>query len=423
MEKSFKKIKLDNGLRVILVPRPNSLATTVLVLVEAGSKYETKNINGLSHFLEHMCFRGTKRRPTELQISSELDSLGASYNAFTSQEYTGYFAKVRNKKFEQVLDIVSDVYLNPTLAPGEIDKERGPIIEEINMYEDLPMRRVQDLFLELVYGDQPAGWNILGTKDNIRRLTKENFLRYRDEHYVAKATIVVVAGGFDEKGVEEKVKNAFSGIHDGKKSSKISVQEKQRNPRYTVSHKTSDQTHLVMGFRAFDVHDPRRYALDVLADMLGGGISSRLFQRIRAELGAAYYVNASADLYTDHGLFVMSAGVDHQKLDVVVNATLEEFAKLKEKKVGSKELQKVKDHMIGHLFLSLETSDELGLFYGIQEVMGMPCTAPRELAKKIESVTPEEVQSVARDVYANNRLNLAVIGPFKEKSFSDILKI
>jgi len=419
----FKKLTLGNGLRVILVPKKESLATTILVLVEAGSKYETKEINGLSHFLEHMVFRGTEKRPTELRISSELESLGASYNAFTSQEYTGYYAKVRNKLFDQALDIVSDVYLNPRFDPGEIDKERGPIIEEINMYQDLPMRHVHDLFLEVVYGDQPAGWNVAGTKENILRLSRDDFLRYRDEHYVAKATIVIVAGNFESEEVKEKLERAFSGLSMGTKTPKLPVKEKQAKARSRVEAKQSDQTHIVMGFRAFDVHDRRRYALEVLSNVLGGGISSRLFQKVRSELGAAYYVRAGADFYTDHGLFLMSAGVDHKKVEEVIKATLEEFSRVKKEKIAPDELQKSKNHITGNLFLSLETSDELGSFYGMQEVMGLSLVGPKETAEQIEEVTAEEIQSVAQDVFRNEILNLAVIGPFKDRDFLDILKI
>lgn len=414
---------LENGMRLILVPQPTSLATTVMVLVEAGSKYETKEINGLSHFLEHMCFKGTQKRPTQLIISSELDSLGAEYNAFTSQEYTGYFAKTRNKNFEKILDIIADMYLNPVFDPKEIDKERGPIIEEINMYEDLPMRKVQDRFLRLVYGDQPAGWDVAGTKENIRRLQREDFLRYREQHYAAKATIILVAGGFNPDGLQEKIEKIFTAIKVGDKAPKVAVIEKQGKPESSLTYKATDQTHLVLGFRAFDVHDERRFALGVITDILGGGISSRLFQKIRSELSAAYYVNASSDLYTDHGLFTMSAGVDNSKVDEAVKIALNECAELKEKLLDEKELKKAKEHLIGNLFLSLESSDELASFYGGQEIVRNELMTPQVIADKIQAVTLEDIRGVARFIFQNDRLNLALIGPLKDEDFSAILKV
>ncbi|HUX35636.1 MAG TPA: pitrilysin family protein, partial [Candidatus Paceibacterota bacterium] len=211
MKEGFKRIILKNGLRVILAPQ-KGLAATALVLVEAGSEYETKNINGLSHFLEHLMFKGTVNRPRPGEISEELDSLGAEYNAFTSQEYTGYWAKAQKGKLPQVLDIVSDLYLNPIFNVQEMDKERGVIIEEINMYEDTPMRSVHEIFASLLYGDQPAGWDIAGTKENIRSITKENITAYRDKHYIAPATSVVIAGDFDEKRVTRLVGDIFSGM-------------------------------------------------------------------------------------------------------------------------------------------------------------------------------------------------------------------
>ncbi len=219
--KDFKKYILPNGLRVVLVSQPKSLASTALVLVEAGSKYETKKINGVSHFLEHLCFKGTKKRPTSFDITSELEALGAVSNAFTGHEATGYFAKVRKEKLGEALDIIADLYANPVFDAKEIEKEKGVVIEELNMYEDMPMRKVADLFTELMYGDQPAGWDIGGTKEVIRSLSREDIVDYRSRHYVAQATIVVVAGSFDGKKVLADIKKLFGSIPADKKFPKI----------------------------------------------------------------------------------------------------------------------------------------------------------------------------------------------------------
>lgn len=413
--------KLKNGLRVILIPKKESLATTVAVLVSAGSKYETKKINGLSHFLEHMCFKGTVRRPKAVDISGELDGIGAEYNAFTSQEYTSYFAKAKNEAFDEILDLVSDLYLNPTFDAKEIETERGVIIEEINMYEDLPMRKVQELFMELVYGDQPAGWSIAGTKENIKKLGREDFVSYRSKHYLPESTIVVVSGGFEEKDAAQKIEKSFSSLRAGMKEQKAKVKEAQENPEELVYFKESDQAHLVLGVRAFDIFDKRRYALHVLSDVLGGGMSSRLFQKVRGELGAAYYVYSSPDLYSDHGLLAISAGIDHLKVDEVIKSILGLCVDLKNKRVEEKELEKAKNHIIGKFLLSLETSDELAYFYGMQEVIGMKISSPDQFVKKIQSVNAEDVQNIARDVFKDSRLNLALIGPLKDKSFKHIL--
>src|SRR3989344_3446299 len=289
---TFKKTVLDNGLRVITAPQPDNPAVTILVLVEAGSEYETKEINGLSHFLEHLCFKGTEKRPKAIDIAGELDGIGAFYNAFTSQEFTGYFAKAEAKHLGKILDVVSDIYLNSVFDSKEIDKERGVIIEEINMYEDLPMARVHYLFLELLYGDQPAGWNIVGEKENIRALNREDFISYREKHYLAGRTIVVVAGDIKEDEVIAKIENIFRGSPTGRELKKSKPDERQEKPELLVKYKESDQTHLILGVRGCDVFDKRRFAAEIIADILGGGMSSRLFQKIREEMGAAYYVNA-----------------------------------------------------------------------------------------------------------------------------------
>ncbi len=423
MKNDVLRTKLKNGLRVILVPKKGSLATTVMVMVEAGSKYETKEINGISHFLEHMCFKGTKDRPRPIDIASELDALGAQYNAFTGQEFTAYYAKAKNENFHAILDVVSDLYLNPVFDPAEIEKEKGVIVEELNMYEDTPARHVHDLFMELVYGDQPAGWNVGGRKEVIRKLTRNDFIDYRDAHYLPQSTIVVVAGGFDSKNAVKKIEERFSIFAKGVKNQKRKVIESQKKPQELAHFKESDQTHLILGFRACDTHDTRRFALEVMAEILGGGMSSRLFQSIREELGAAYYVHADANLLSDHGMLFMGAGAEHSKLELVIRTALHEFSRMKHERVSIQDLKKAKEHLLGNLFLSLETSDELANFYSIEEIMGIRLSSPEALAKEIKAVTADEVRATARAFVKNDRLNLAVIGPFRDKSFLDILKV
>jgi len=422
MHKS-NKILLKNNLRVISVPMADALTTTILILVEAGSEYETRKNNGVSHFLEHMCFKGTEKRLSSLDITSELDAVGAAYNAFTSNQYTGYYAKVQPKYFDEILDIISDIYLNPVFNQREIEKERGVIIEEINMYEDLPMRRVQEFFTNLLYGDQPAGWDIAGKKEIIRRINRNDFIEYQKNHYLGKSTTVVVTGNFNEKEAVKKIESAFSGIRTGKKVQKLKTVESQKSPRIFLKMKETDQAHLVVGVRAFDIFDKRKYAIDLLADILGGGMSSRLFQKIREEMGAAYYVKVEADLLSDHGFLTASAGVDNNKVSEAIKAVVEEFERLVKEPVEKEELQRVKDRCVGGLIMGLETSDQLAGFYGGQEIITKKIVSPEETIKKIQAVKVEEISAVAKDIFKNNKLNLVIIGPFKEKPrFEQILK-
>lgn len=415
----FRKTVLDNGLRIITAPQPGNLAVTILLLVEAGSKYESRENRGVSHFLEHMCFKGTTKRPKASQIAHELDSIGASYNAFTGMEYTGYYAKAEARNFDKILDLISDLYLNSIYEPAEIDKERGVIIEEINMYEDDAPSKAHEIFMELLYGDQPAGWDISGPKENILKLSQKDFTDYREAHYLASATAVVVAGSFDEEATINKIKDTFEGITEGVKAGKIKTEEAQEKPMVLLKHKDSDQTHIVLGVRAYDIFDERRFALEIAAHILGGGMSSRLFEKLRNELGAAYYVSAGADLYTDHGYMAVSAGIDKNKITDVINAILSEFKSLKETPVSKAELDKVKNHLSGGIILGLETSNKLASFYGGQEIIEKHILTPEEIIQKLNAVTPEEVMEVANDIFTNEKLNLAVLGPLKDNEALD----
>ncbi len=419
----YSKKVLKNGLRVVTVPMKDNPTVTVLVLVETGSKYEEKKINGISHFLEHMCFKGTTKRPKGIDISKELDALGSQYNAFTAQEYTGYYAKSSAKHFKQVFDIVSDIYLNSTFPDAEIEKEKGVIIEEINMYEDMPQRHVQDLMMKLLYGDTPAGWNIAGERQNILDMKRDDFVKYKNEHYVPKATLIVVAGKVTPAEVIKEVNKVFKDVKNDKKASKIKVKEVQHKPEVLVKFKQTDQTHFVLGVRTYDIFSTYATTLSVLSGILGGGMSSRLFQRLREEMGVGYYVRAYNDAYTDHGFFQISAGVDNKRIEEVLYAVIEECKKLKKFKVTEEELHKVKECLIGNMKLSLESSDDIANFYGGQELLKRKIKQAEEKAKAIRKVTATQIQTLAKQIFNNKGLNLALIGPFKkEDQFTKLLK-
>ncbi len=420
--KYIKKV-LKNGLRVVTVPMKDNPTATVLVLVEAGSKYETKKVNGISHFLEHMCFKGTEKRPKAIDISRELDAIGSQYNAFTAQEYTGYYAKSDAKHFKKIFDIVSDIYLNSTFPNTEMQKEKGVIIEEINMYEDMPPRHVQDLFMGLLYGDQPAGWNIAGEKKNILEMKRDDFVAYKKTHYVPEATTIVVAGRVTEKEVLKEVQKVFGKLEQAKKDKKLKVIEKQNKPEILIKFKKTDQTHFVLGVRTYDLFSKKNDVLSVLGGVLGGGMSSRLFQKLREEMGVAYYVRAYDDAYTDHGFFQISAGVDNKRIEEVIEAVLNECRKLMTELVSEEELNKVKECLIGNMKLSLESSDDIANFYGGQELLKREIKNVEEKAKAIRKVTAKDIKKLVNEIFKNEKLNLALIGPFEKKAdFQKILK-
>lgn len=401
-------------MRVVTVPMADNPSVTVLVMVEAGSKYETKEINGLSHFLEHMVFKGTPKRPKAIDISRELDSIGANYNAFTSQEFTGYYAKADKKHFDAILDIVSDMYLHPLFPEAEIQKEKGVIIEEIRMYNDLPQRKVQEDFSALLFGDQPAGWSVLGPEENIRAFSRENFIKYRASHYVASATTVVVAGNINEKDTLEKIQKAFAEVSIGAKEGKKPVVENQKKQEIKTIFKDTDQTHIVIGMRTFSLFDVRMPAMLVLSTLLGSGMSSRLFSKMRDELGICYYVGASHDVSTDHGNIAISAGVDNSRVEQGIKGILSECVRLKNEKVSPEELKKVKEYIAGTTMLGLETSDARAEYYGFQELLKKKVENPEEMIQKVQKITAEDIQDLAREFFTNEKLNMAVLGKFKD---------
>lgn len=422
MQKAKKKI-FKNGLRLVTVPMKDNPTVTVLVLVGTGSDYESKEINGISHFLEHMCFKGTIKRPTAQSIAHELDSLGCQYNAFTSHEMTGYYAKSDAKNFKKIFEIISDIYQNSTFPEAEIEKEKGVIVEEINMYEDMPQSHVQDLFGEVLYGDQPAGWNVAGTRENVRAMTRDQFVKYKMAHYVAENTVIIVAGNIGASDVEKEALKYFKNIHDGGKVSKVKTKDLQKSPNVLLKYKDTDQTHFVLGVRTFPINDSRNPVLSVLSAILGAGMSSRLFIKLREELGVAYYVRAYNDPSLDHGSFAISAGVNNTRTKEVIREILKECRKLKEEEVSDRELDKVKSLIIGNMKMSLEATDDIANFYGSQELMKKNIKTLEDKIKDIKKVTKKDIKKMANTIFSDNNLNLAMIGPSKDKSvFLKVLK-
>ena len=420
----LQKTTLENGLRIITVPQKEAQSLTVLVLAGTGSKYEKKEISGVSHFLEHMFFKGTKKRKNMMAVADPLDRVGGLYNAFTSEEYTGYFAKVAVPHTELALDWVSDIYLNSALPEKEIEKERGVIIEEINMIYDHPTSYISSLWSKLLYGDQPAGWDVAGTKESVAKISRQQILNYFNSQYTAKNTIICLAGKINPVEVINKVKKYFSKIKTTQPEPKPPVIEKQNRPRCLVHFRKTDQTHLVLGVRAYNLFHPQRYAQEILGIILGGMMSSRLFIEIRGELGIAYYVRTEVAADPDTGYLATLTGVDNKNVEKAILTILKGYKKITQKKVLKDELKKAKDHIKGKTTLFLESSDALSFFYGGQELLERRILTPKEIFKKIDQVSVDDILKVAREIFQPHKLNLALIGPFKDKAkFQKLLKL
>jgi predicted Zn-dependent peptidase len=409
----LKRFTLNNGTRVLVVPNSQSPSVTAAVLVQAGTAYESKSINGLSHFLEHMYFKGTQRRPRAIDISTEFESLGAVYNAFTSRDLTGYYAKVAWPNTEKIMDLISDMYLNPLFSSGEIEKEKGVIIEEINMYEDQPQAKVGQLIERVMYGNQPAGWAVSGTKENIRKMKRDDFIDYREKHYIGSKTIIILAGNITFKKAKVLAEKYFNSVKKGKIIKSSRVTDIQKSPKIDSLYKELDQSHLILAFKAFPATSQKRFALGVMADVLGGGMSSRLFQKVREELGAAYYIGASTNLYATHGYLEISAGVNHSKVYQATEAIIDQLRDVAKNGITSRELAHVKEHRIGTFMLSLETSSDMAFYYGEQEAENSRILSPSQAILKLKSVTKGQVARLAKEILQNNRLNFSIIGPYR----------
>ena len=407
----YQKFTLKNGLRVIVAPMADTQTATVLVMTGVGSRFESRQENGLAHFLEHMFFKGTQKRPTAFDISQELDGLGAEYNAFTGEEYTGYYAKVAAKQWDRALDVVSDLFLNAKLEAEEIERERGAILQEINMYEDMPMRRVHEYFKTLLYGDTPLGWDIAGPKENIKAFQRKDFIKFLNRGYVAENIVVGIAGNIDPKQVKSAVTKIFSSVASGKKVRAKKASDRQTEPQLFVKEKKTDQTQFVVGCRAYHMTHKERPALSVLAAILGGGMSSRMFIEVRERRGLAYRVGTGTETFVDAGYLETHCGVEHENLEKALTVVMDEYKKISRELVSPEELKKAKEGIKGRMAMGLEGSDEVVEFLVGQEVLTGNIKLIKERMKEIDTVKAEDVLRVAKHIFQNQKLNLAVITP------------
>jgi predicted Zn-dependent peptidase len=391
---------------------PSTETATVVVMTGTGSRYENEKENGLAHFLEHMFFKGTKKRKDARAISEELDALGSVYNAFTAKDRTAYYAKVAGRDIDKALDVVSDIFLNSILPQKEIEKERGAVIQEIDMYEDMPMHTIDNVFDALIFGkDHPLGRTILGPKENIRSFSRAEFTEYLHRNYNPQNTVVCIAGMFNEKKVLAKIKKEFGSLAEGNPPALVPFVEQQDAPRISIKEKKTDQTQLMIGVPAYPYLHKDEYVLAVLSTILGGGMSSRLFMEVREKRGLAYSVHASVEKYPDTGYFVAQAGVEHGKLEKAVETILAEFKKIKSTPVSAAELKKAKSYMKGTMTLSLESSGAIAQNAASSLISVGKIRPLEEIMKGIDKVTAKDIQHVAKDILKTDKLNLAIIGP------------
>jgi predicted Zn-dependent peptidase len=419
---NYRLTKLDNGLQVITAPLENTRAVTILILFGVGSRFESLEQSGLSHFLEHMFFKGTKARPTTLDISRELDNVGASYNAFTGEELTGYFVRVPSEHFGLGLEILADILFDSKFEASEIEKEKGVIVEEINMINDDPRSRVELIVKELVYGDHPLGRKITGEKESVKSFKQSDFIGYKEKYYQANNAVVAVAGGSDSVDWLEKIQEKFGGLKSLPKLDPAKVIEKQNQPLVKISFKETDQAHFILGFRSIPRLSEKRPVLKIITGLMGQMMSSRLFIEVREKLGLCYYVYADMADFQDTGFWAISAGVDINRINEAIAVILKEVKKIINEPVTDEELTRAKENLKGHLFLGLEESMSVANFLAEQQLFWGKIEDPDEVAKKIDAVTKEQIQALSKEKFTKENLNLAIVGPFKDsKDFQKII--
>ncbi len=423
---NYTRKVLKNGLRVITIPMPSFESATVIVMVGAGSRYETDKNNGISHFLEHMAFKGTKKRPNAKVIAELIDGIGGEFNAFTSKEVTGYYVKSAVTHVDLCLDILSDMLQNSKLDEAEIQREKGVILEEINLYEDTPARKIGDIYEGLLYGDTPMGWDIAGRKEVIKQITRKDFVDYMSSLYSADNITVVVAGGIKAKKSEEMVEKYFGNMKSFDTLRYKKLYQNQVKPALNIKHKNTEQVHIAVGFRTVPIDSKEKHPLSVLAAILGGGMSSRLFSEVREKRGLAYYVRTSSEHFQDAGNIVSTAGLDPKRLEEGISVIIEEYSKFANGKANltEKELSKAKEYLKGHLVLELEDSRSVAGFYAQAELLEKEIETADELIKKIDKVSLKEVEEVSKKYFKNETLNLAIIGNFTDRQkFEKLLKL
>lgn len=420
----YEKKVLINGLTLLTVPMETAASVTMSVFVKVGSRYEDPKINGISHFLEHLHFKGSKKYPTAKKLSESIDAIGGEFNANTGKEHTQYYIRAAYEHFGLVFDVLTDMFQNPLLDEKEIEREKNVIIEEINMYKDNPQFTVDNAFEKLLWPDSSLGLDIAGEPEVIRSITRRDILNYRKEFYQPGNIVIAVAGKFDQVLLEDLIAKYWGKLPNAKFGTFQPALVKQSKPRLKVINKVTEQAHMIVGFEGYPYKSKYNFALRLMSAVLGGGASSRLFLKVRERMGLAYYCGTSYNNYLDSGNFTVQAGLKISSATKALEVILEELKKVRDVGVTVAELKKAKDYIKGKVALALEDPhDKMEWYLGQEAFMGRLRTI-KQTFEELGKVTLADIKFVANDIISNDNLNLAVIGPFPDaKIFEKILKI
>lgn len=421
---------LNSGLELVRIPMPSISSVTALVLGNTGSRYEQPKQQGLAHFFEHMVFKGTTKYPDPQVLASTIDAVGAQSNAFTSKEYTGYYVKAASKHLERSLDVLSDMLLQPLIRAEDIEREKGVIIEEINMYADSPMQDIDNVFDQLCFTNESLGHDVIGTKTTVNQMQRQDFLDLLSGWYGLPNLTLVLAG--DAKVVELDDTVALVDRLFGAEKKPQEVRADQRvevtpllhsswkgSDRLLVKNKKTEQAHLMLGWPGLMRSDQRRYALALLSIVLGGNMSSRLFTEVREKRGLCYYVHSTVDYYHDAGVFGAAAGVDPRRIHEAVQVIMAEFEQLQSGKraITEQELDRAREFAMGTLVLSLEDSQSVAQYYGVRQLLQREIDPPDRVIERLKAVTLAEVNQLVQAIIKSGEMRLALIGPFEQAEF------
>lgn len=385
-----------------------------MAMVKSGSRNENPTEQGLAHFTEHMAFKGARHFKNTHDLSSAVDSVGADFNAYTAEEITGYYIKVAKEHIGLGLDVLTDLAIYPKFPSKEIEKEKGVIVEEINMYEDMPRSKAQLELGPILYPHHPLGWSIAGTKKTVNSLARQNFLNYHQQMYAGKNMTVILSGSFADADVS-RVEREFKVIKAGQRSQVSPPITAQKMPQVKLITRSSEQTHVAMGIKALNLSDPRHFAYKVLSTILGGNMSSRLFINLRDRQGLCYYIHSSTQSYTDCGHLEIDAGFDNKRVEQAISSIGRELVAMRDLAISDRELTKGKDYLIGRIKLSLEDSEEVAEYFISQQVLEEKILTPEQAIEEIKSVTIKQVKEIAGEIFQPQNFNLSLVGPFKDK--------
>jgi len=410
----YKKIKFDNGLRIIAHRMPNMQSVSVGIWINAGGRFETQQNKGISHYLEHLVFKGTKKYSCR-RIKESIEGVGGSLNGFTSEELTCYLVKMPSRYLELALDVLSDMVLNPTIPSIEVEKERTVILEELKMYRDLPQSYVYELLDELLWPKQPLGEPIIGTVESVKRINRNDLNSFKQNYYTASNIVISAAGMLDFNKLRRQTENIFSSRKPTKRNIFEAVKENQAAPQLKLFHKETEQTHMALGFHGFKRDHPLKHALGILHIILGANMSSRLFNELREKRGLAYEIGTAVKRFNDTGAFLVHAGIDNTRVIEAIGLIAKELAKIKNQLVTNDEFKRAKEFYLGQLVLGLEDTMDHMLWIGEVTASLDKTYSLQDIVREVNELTRQDIKKAAKEIFIDNKLNLALIGPLKDK--------